>query len=154
HRYVKEPSAFSHVLDFGGATGRFSRHVVLRYPSAIATIAELSLNHVEWVNQHFGNNVRGVKVSPYPHLPLADNSASLCTAYSVFTHIDAYETGWLVEINRILKPGGYAFISVNAEGTWTALGESPVFLERVKKSPTFLEHYSISSPLPERHLIF
>ena len=116
--------SFRHVLDFGGATGRFSRHVVLADPSAKVTITDLNVNHVEWVEQHFGPSIRAVKVSPYPYFPLADGSVTLCVGLSVFTHIDSYESGWLAEIHRVLADGGYALLTIHSEETWRVLTDA------------------------------
>ncbi|TLD72517.1 hypothetical protein FEM03_00105 [Phragmitibacter flavus] len=42
-------------------------------------------------------------------------------AFSVFTHIDVYETSWLAEIARVLKPSGHAFLTAHTEHTWSLL---------------------------------
>jgi SAM-dependent methyltransferase len=54
----------------------------------------------------------------YPRLPLEDNYFDAVTAFSVFTHIDETESGWLLELRRILKPGGIAYLSIHDEETW------------------------------------
>lgn len=142
------------ILDFGGATGRFARHAALTHAAATVTIAELNVNHVNWVNEQFGPAVRAVKVSPYPHFPLGDRSISLCVGLSVFTHIDSYETGWLAEIHRVLQPGGYAFLTIHSEHTWSLLSTMPHLLKVLQTNRTFRALYDGGAPMPERRLVF
>ena len=146
-------SALANVLDFGGASGRFARHVAMQH-AATVTIAELNVNHVHWVERHFGPQVRGVKVSPYPHFPLADGSMTLCVAFSVFTHINSYETGWLAEIHRTLVPGGYAVLTIHSEDTWSVLSTRPHILELLSKDPRFDPLYDAGGPMPADRLVF
>jgi ubiquinone/menaquinone biosynthesis C-methylase UbiE len=147
-------SAFKDVLDFGGASGRFARHVAMADSASTVTIAELNVNHVQWVERHFGPQVRAVKVSPYPNFPLADRSMTLCVAFSVFTHINSYETGWLAEIHRVLTEGGYAVLTIHSEDTWTVLSTRPHILKTLEMDPRFLPIYEGDKTLPEERLVF
>jgi SAM-dependent methyltransferase len=153
-RSVVPDSALKHVLDFGGASGRFARQVILVDDSATVTIAELSVSHVAWVEEHFGRAVRPVKVSPYPHFPLADKSVTLCVGLSVFTHIDSYESGWLAEIHRVLVDGAYAVITIHSEHTWPLLHDRPDLTRHLKKDPKFEQLYDVDKPMPGERLVF
>ena len=80
-------ASFRHVLDFGGASGRFARHITLAEESAKVTVADINVNHVECVEQHFGPAVRAIKVSPYPYFPMADGSVTfLRRSLGLHTH--------------------------------------------------------------------
>jgi SAM-dependent methyltransferase len=147
-------AALQSVLDFGGASGRFARHVPLVHDSAKVTVADINVNHVEWVNAHFGPAIRAVKVSPYPQFPIADESISLCVGLSVFTHIDSYETGWLAETHRVLQQGGYAFITVHSEHTWPLLKDHPEVMKTLRKIPDFTACYEADGPMPAERLAF
>jgi SAM-dependent methyltransferase len=147
-------ASFAHVLDFGGATGRFARQVALANPSAKVTVADLNVNHVEWVERHFDRSVRAVKVSPYPYFPLADRSVTLCVGLSVFTHIDSYESGWLAEIERVLADGGYALLTIHSEQTWPILPTQPDFLRRLQLVPEFREAFRLGEPMPSGRHVF
>jgi hypothetical protein len=46
--------AFAHVLNFGGATGRFTRHAYIADDVLKITLADLNPGHVHWINEHFG----------------------------------------------------------------------------------------------------
>jgi ubiquinone/menaquinone biosynthesis C-methylase UbiE len=147
-------AAMTSVLDFGGASGRFARHVPLVHEAATVTVADINVNHVEWVNQRFGRAVRAVKVSPYPQFPIADASIALCVGLSVFTHIDSYETGWLAEMHRVLRQGGYAFVTVHSEHTWPLLKDHPEVMRTLQKIPDFINCYQPGSPMPAERLAF
>ena len=147
-------ASLAHVLDFGGASGRFARHVVLADESAKVTVTDLNVNHVEWVEQHFGPSVRGVKVSPYPYFPLADGSVTLCVGLSVFTHIDSYESGWLAEIHRVLADGGYALLTIHSEQTWRMLPSRPDLFKRLERNPGFTDAFRPGEPMPAERLVF
>ena len=140
--------AMTRILDFGGASGRFARQVALAYESATVTIAELNVNHVSWVDEHFGSSVRAIKVSPYPHFPLNDRSISLCVGLSVFTHIDSYETGWLAEVHRVLETGGYAFLTIHSEDTWQLLPTVPHLLKSLSLDPLFVDLFHPGTRMP------
>jgi ubiquinone/menaquinone biosynthesis C-methylase UbiE len=141
-------ASYAHVLDFGGATGRFARHIVLADQSAKVTIADLNVNHVEWVEQHFGQAVRSVKVSPYPYFPLADGSVTFCVGLSVFTHIDSYESGWLAEMHRVLVDGGYAVVTIHSEQTWPIMPMQAALFKRLQRLPEFQRDYRLGQPMP------
>lgn len=144
---------FGSVLDFGGATGRLSRHIVQSEPAARITIADLSLNHVLWCGEYLGPRVRGVKVGQHAHFPLADRSISLCAGLSVFTHIDRYESSWLAEVERVLAPGGHALLTIHSEHTWNLVPQRPA-LAVVENDPAFIAAYRPGQPMPAERLIF
>jgi SAM-dependent methyltransferase len=111
---IPEPKAF---LDLGCATGRVTRHTALERPGMRTLGCDINRLHVEWCNAHLPPNVTTFQNTSIPSLPLESNSVDLVTAYSVFTHIEAMETSWLMELRRILRPGGIAWITLHTEGT-------------------------------------
>ena len=57
-----------------------------------------------------------------PPLPLPDAHFDVVTAFSVFTHIDELDSPWLLELRRILKPGGLLDATIHDETTWQNKG--------------------------------
>ena len=53
-----------------------------------------------------------------PSLPLGDASVELVHAGSVITHINETEQAWLLELRRVLRPGGTALVSFHPERSW------------------------------------
>jgi SAM-dependent methyltransferase len=147
-------ASYDHVLDFGGASGRFARHVALAYESAKVTVVDLNVNHVEWVERYFGPAVRGIKASPYPHFPLADRSVTLCVGLSVFTHTDSYESAWLAEIHRVLVDGGYALLTIHSEHTWDLLPNQAMLYRLLQNDPEFQAAYQPGEPMPAGRTVF
>lgn len=116
----------SKVLDFGCGTRRFIRALQNHYPSISIYGCDLNRNHVEWCNQYLDAMV--IQNTIIPHLPYADHTFDLITAFSIFTHIDEFELTWLAELSRILKPGGIAYLTVLTDETWNSVDEnSPIY---------------------------
>src|SRR5262249_35815419 len=52
-----------------------------------------------------------------PHLPFEDNYFDLVFAGSVFTHLSNLAEAWLLELRRIVRAGGYIYVTVHDENT-------------------------------------
>lgn len=112
--YGVSPRAY---LDLGCASGRVTRHTALQYPRMTTLGCDINRLHVEWCNRYLPEAVVTFQNNSIPNLPLESNTIDILSAYSVFTHIEAMETTWLMEIRRILRPGGIAWITLHTEGT-------------------------------------
>jgi SAM-dependent methyltransferase len=104
-------------LDLGCASGRVTRHTALDVPGMKTHGCDINRLHVEWCNSNLPTSLTTFQNTSIPSLPLESNSIDIVSAYSVFTHIETMETTWLMEIRRILRPGGIAWITVHTEGT-------------------------------------
>ena len=109
----KYGTAVESYIDLGCASGRVIRHVPQIDPSINTWGCDINRLHVEWCNLNLNNSIKVFQNNSIPSLPLADESYNLVSAFSVFTHIEAFETAWLMEIERILAPGGLAWITVH-----------------------------------------
>jgi SAM-dependent methyltransferase len=93
------------VLDFGCGSGRVLRQFLPEAASGEFWGCDLHAPTIEWLDQnlspplHFYVNDR----IPTPH---PDSHFDLVYAISVFTHITHEWSAWLLELHRILKPGG------------------------------------------------
>ena len=62
-----------------------------------------------------------------PPLPYEACSFDLVFGISIFTHLsEHYQTAWIPELHRILKPGGLLLLSFHAKHVWQPLDESGV----------------------------
>ncbi len=111
---VADPRAY---LDFGCASGRVMRHTALEAPAMKTMGCDINRLHVEWCNAHLPPSITTFQNHSVPSLPLESGSVDIVSAFSVFTHIEAMETAWLMELRRILRPGGIAWITLHTEGT-------------------------------------
>jgi SAM-dependent methyltransferase len=57
-----------------------------------------------------------------PPLPFADNSLDLIYSMSVFTHLADTWSAWLLELHRVLKPGGVLLVTLLGPGNEGELG--------------------------------
>ena len=106
HRAVKKHNvAMESFLDFGCASGRVLRHFCAQSDIANLWGCDINGRHIKWMNDHLPSQLKIIHSHCLSHLPIASNSINVISAFSVFTHIDTFETGWLSEIHRILKPG-------------------------------------------------
>jgi SAM-dependent methyltransferase len=145
-------------LDFGCASGRVLRHFLCQ--SSVQEIwgSDINHRHIRWLWEHFPERIKPVYNHCLPTLPIEDNYLDLVSAFSVFTHIDVFETAWLAELRRILRPGGLAYLTIHNEATWELLrGEvdnpDNRLVQSLKKvDPEFLS--KIREPLAEGRAIY
>lgn len=109
------------VLDFGCGCGRTLAWLISRYPSVQFYGTDIDSASIQWCCEHlrgyFSTN------QEVPPLRFSDAEFDCIYAISVFTHIDEkYQIEWLVELRRILRPGGLLLVSVHGVGTTKTLG--------------------------------
>lgn len=131
------------VMDFGCASGRVLRHFLCQSPGLDLWGCDINFRNVEWVRRFLAPSIKVFQSSVLPNLPLEDRSLDLVYAFSVFTHIDEFEIAWLLELRRILKPGGVAYLTIHSDHTWGIM--SP-------KLPIFNALMAMKQMLPELNL--
>lgn len=116
----KNDTEISTCLDIGCASGRVIR--AFDAQGGVRAIGcDINRRHVDWVAANLPRTITVFQNHSIPSLPLAENSIDLVTAFSVFTHVEAFDTTWLMEINRILRPGGIAWLTIHGDRTWEEL---------------------------------
>jgi SAM-dependent methyltransferase len=98
------------VLDLGCAAGRMTRHFPRAEGSEIWG-ADLSAPHINWCQRNLPD-FHFVTISSAPHLPFPDGYFDFVFCASVFTHITDLADAWLLEIRRVLKPGGHLYLTI------------------------------------------
>lgn len=162
HHIRKDGGALSSnakVLEFGCASGRVLRHFACQQEDYEIWGCDLKLRHVEWVRQFLPPRVRIFHNTLMPTLPIEDNYLDVVCAFSVFTHIDDMELTWLAELRRVLKPGGYAYISVHTEDTWHAMKDDwPLHQALLHESPHIVDYAVdrefLAGPMPSDKTVF
>ena len=140
-------------LDFGCASGRVIRHFAVNDPKVITHGCDINRLHVEWIIRHLPDRIRVFQNHSIPTLPLPDDSIDLVSAFSVFTHIEAFETTWLMELRRIMRKGGIAWITLHTEVTWRDMREDWPLYKALKNHPLFAK-LSREEPLPSDRTVF
>lgn len=107
------------LLDFGCSSGRVLRHVRHLAPEMAGFGVDIGTTAIEWARRHLPPSLTVIQGTILPHLPFADGSLDVVFAGSVFTHIADFEEAWLLEIARVLRPGGVAVLTIHPERTWS-----------------------------------
>jgi ubiquinone/menaquinone biosynthesis C-methylase UbiE len=128
------------ILDFGCGCGRIMRHWKgLRGASLHGTDFNPIL--INWCTANLPFAEFKVNALGGP-LPYESNSFDLVYAYSVFTHLPPpLQSYWVGEMRRVLKPGGFLYVTLHGEscidwldaklqkdfrmGRFVAIGEQP-----------------------------
>lgn len=140
-------------LDFGCATGRVIRHFASAEPQIRTHGCDINRMHIDWCAKNLPANISLFQNHSIPTLPLPDDSIDLVSAFSVFTHIEAFETSWLMELRRILKPGGIAWLTVHSEKTFEEVEEGWPLYVALKNHPEF-KRYRSNRVMDRDRLVF
>jgi SAM-dependent methyltransferase len=94
---------------------------VLRYFLREAENAELygcdiDAASIEWLQQELSPPIRPFVNNEHPPLPFGDSELDLVWAFSVFTHLVDTWSNWLIELRRVLRPGGLLIASFLGRG--------------------------------------
>lgn len=140
------------LLDLGCATGRFIRHADSQSYTGFTEVIGCDINrtHVDWVSRHLSSSIKIFQNTSIPSLPLPDASVDVVTAFSVFTHIECFDATWLMELRRILRPGGIAWLTVHGERTWRDIDATWPLYNALTTHP----EYKASERLPGERVIF
>jgi ubiquinone/menaquinone biosynthesis C-methylase UbiE len=150
------------LLDFGCSSGRVLRHFAAYRDDLNLYANDANSNSVLWVRQHLPSSAVAFLNPIHPPLPLPDSSIDFAYAFSVFTHIDGFEESWLLELRRVLKPGGRLFLTVATERTWPLLAAADHFMlktllrstHQVVGRPDLLVNQQLfRSPMPEDRVV-
>jgi SAM-dependent methyltransferase len=113
------------VLDFGCGAGRAIRHFLDLAPQTELWGTDIDARCIEWNREHFGHGATFAVNGEVPPTELPTGYFDLVYALSVFTHLSTHWAGWLLELYRVLAPGGILVATIMSEGmTEQVSGES------------------------------
>jgi SAM-dependent methyltransferase len=101
------------ILDFGCAAARMTRWLADRATECEVWGVDISAPHIEWCKQNLEPPLHFATTTTLPHLPFEDRYFDLVYCGSVFTHIADLADAWLLELKRILEPGGYVYATIH-----------------------------------------
>lgn len=113
------------VLDFGCGAGRVLRHFVAEAELGEFWGCDIDGPSIDWAASHLSPPFRFFRNELTPPLALESQTLDLIWAMSVFTHIGDTWADWLLELHRLVAPGGLLIASFLGEGIWEALMQSP-----------------------------
>jgi SAM-dependent methyltransferase len=94
------------VLDFGCGAGRTLRHFIPEAETGEFWGADIDAASIDWLQEAFCPPLHVLRCEEDPPLELQSSSFDLIWAISVFTHLADNSLPWLLELHRLLKPGG------------------------------------------------
>jgi SAM-dependent methyltransferase len=120
-------------LDFGCGAGRALRHFIAEAEEGDFYGSDIDRPSIEWLQAHASPPFHVLVNNETPPLGLPDNSFDLIYTISVFTHLTVHWAAWLVELHRVLKPGGLLLATFMGEGVWrnTPFADEPWDADRV-----------------------
>ena len=143
------PQELTRVLDFGCAAGRMLRF----YPRSEGTSelwgVDINAKHINWCQLNLSPPFSFATTTTAPHLPFGDGYFDLIYSGSVFTHISDLADAWLLELRRIVRKGGYLYITIHDKRTvevlLTKYKDHPLFTEFVGLVRSFCERTGVRS---------
>lgn len=105
------------VLDFGCGCGRTLRWLIDKYPDSEFYGADVDSDAIDWCARHMGRG-RFARIDPEPPVPYPAEYFDVVYCFSVFTHLNEHMQNLrLLDLRRVLKPGGILLLTVHGEGT-------------------------------------
>lgn len=105
------------ILEFGCSGGRMLRHLEAEAQQAEVWGVDLHSAAIHWAQAHLSPPFHFFTNTTTPHLPFEDGYFGLIFAGSVWTHIGELDDAWLLEMRRILRPGGRLYLTISDENT-------------------------------------
>ncbi|MFN8152321.1 MAG: class I SAM-dependent methyltransferase [Solirubrobacterales bacterium] len=106
------------VLDFGCGAGRTLRHFAPEAGVAEFWGADIDGPSIEWMRESMSPPIHAWQSAQLPPMGLEHGSFDLIYAISVFTHLTEGSAPWLLELHRLLRPGG--LLIVTYMGRWNS----------------------------------
>lgn len=153
-QHCPELPASRKILDFGCSSGRTLRHLLTMCPEAEIWGADIKRASVEWLRTHFiSDRARYFHASVNPYLPFESGSFDKIFAYSVFTHLHQDEEPWLLELKRLLAPGGTLFLTVMTDQIWNQIPNNFV-LSSLYANSLDQKKYNFKNPMPSEREVW
>ena len=105
------------VLDFGCGSGRTLRHFSEEAKVAEFWGGDIHGESIEWIQENL-DWVNAWQTAMNPPMGLEHGTFDLIYTVSVFTHLTDNATPWILELHRLLAPGGILIVSFM--GKWTS----------------------------------
>jgi SAM-dependent methyltransferase len=104
------------ILDFGCGAGGTLRHFWEEAEEAEFHGCDVEEEMIAWMGENLCPPIAGAHATgAAPPLPFEDGFFDLVYALSVFTHITVYWPEWILELQRVVKPGGFVVATVLGE---------------------------------------
>jgi SAM-dependent methyltransferase len=108
------------ILDFGCSSGRVLRHFYDETTNKNWKLfgVDIQAKPIQWMREFMPSEFCVYTGSTMPILPFPDNHFDVIYGFSIFTHIKFQWDMWLLELKRVLKPGGLLIQTIHTENAW------------------------------------
>jgi SAM-dependent methyltransferase len=108
------------ILDFGCSSGRVLRHFHDEAKTSNWTLSgvDIQAKPIQWMREFMPPEFCVYTGSTMPISPFPDNHFDVIYGFSIFTHIKFHWDMWLLELKRVLKPGGLLIQTIHTENAW------------------------------------
>jgi SAM-dependent methyltransferase len=127
------------ILDFGCGAGRMIRWLKPEAERGVVWGCDIGAEHIQWLQRNLRPPFRFFTNTTMPILPFTDGYFGLVYAGSVFTHIADLAQAWLLEVRRIIRPGGIAYLTIHDKETEVRM-RKPLY-EQTSPLPEILDAY-------------
>ena len=135
-------------LEWGCASGRVLRHFQNEARAGEFWGIDQAAAHIAWCKENLSPPFKFLTSTAYPHLAFPDNYFNFIFGISVFTHLFHLLDTWLMELRRILAPGGHAILTIMDENTLDYFREFP------DERPDWLDGQEVSAGLSADITVF
>jgi SAM-dependent methyltransferase len=111
------------ILDFGCSAGRMIRWLTPYAADREIWGVDIAAKPVHWAMQNLSPPLYFATNTTLPPLPFEAGSFDLIYCGSVFTHIAELADLWLLELRRLLRPGGFLYATIHDKCTLRLLAE-------------------------------
>jgi ubiquinone/menaquinone biosynthesis C-methylase UbiE len=133
------------VLDVGCASGRMLRHFPRIQGQSEIWGVDVNAEYIMWCQKHLSPPMLFATTTTAPHLPFEDNYFDLIYCGSLFTHISDLADAWFLELRRVLRKGGYAFITIHDQRQIDAMRSQGYSPKLRKDFDEFDKKFSVTS---------
>ena len=103
------------LLDFGCNSGITIRHFNTHENMKNLFGCDVKDVNLNFIRKYLSKDIKVITNSILPFLPYPENFFDFIISYSVFTHLTYGVEHWLLELKRILKPGGVLYVTILSE---------------------------------------
>jgi SAM-dependent methyltransferase len=118
-------------LDFGCGAGRTLRHFLHEAEVAEVWGCDIHAASIDWLEANLCPPLHCFRSDLTPPLPIDEGYFDVIWAMSVFTHLGDEWADWLVEMTRVLAPGGLLVATYLGAGMFEALLDAPYVEDEV-----------------------
>lgn len=119
------------ILDFGCGAGRTLRHFLAEAERGEVWGVDIDERSIDWMRRELCPPLNVATCGAAPPLDFDSGSFAFAWAISIFTHLAEHSAEWLLELHRVLEPGGLLMATFMGEWNSEQLAGEPWDPDRI-----------------------